>query len=122
MARAREHCSSLEDQAAGLAEDEAELDTKIKKKQQDLERGEKRLKSLKAVRPAFMDEYERLETQLEQLYSVYLERFRNLDYLEHELGLMRLGEAAKVKEDDRQLKRMQKRLREDDFSSFAQVL
>ena len=32
-----------------------------------------------------MDEYEKLEGELKRHYEVYLERFRNLDYLEHEL-------------------------------------
>jgi hypothetical protein len=97
----------------------------IKKKQTDLERGEKRLKSLQTVRwvqsacwlsisphhtpntmthvrnapcclscscrpllrPAFMDEYEKLEKELQRQYEVYLGRFRNLDYLQHELDL-----------------------------------
>lgn len=59
----------------------------IKKKTADLERNEKRLKSLQSVRPAFMDEYESLEKQLAEQYAIYLERFRNLDYLEHELDL-----------------------------------
>lgn len=37
------------------------------------------------VKPAYMDEYERLERELEKLYSIYVEKFRNLEYLEHEL-------------------------------------
>ena len=32
-----------------------------------------------------MDEYEKLERDLQQQYEIYMERFRNLDYLEHEL-------------------------------------
>ena len=32
-----------------------------------------------------MEEYERLEIELEKLYSIYIEKFRNLDYLESEL-------------------------------------
>lgn len=111
----------------------------IKKKQTDLERGEKRLKSLQTVRyathsstwvegysphigqmpaimhstasvtskgpshhhmlrrpvflfsmvgsPAFMDEYEKLEKELQRQYEIYLGRFRNIEYLEHELDL-----------------------------------
>jgi clusterin-associated protein 1 len=34
-----------------------------------------------------MDEYEKLEQDLQRHYDVYLERFRNLDYLEHELDV-----------------------------------
>jgi hypothetical protein len=34
-----------------------------------------------------MDEYEKLEKELERHYEVYLARFRNIDFLEHELDL-----------------------------------
>jgi hypothetical protein len=34
-----------------------------------------------------MDEYEKLEGELAEEYEIYLEKFRNLDYLEHELDL-----------------------------------
>lgn len=32
--------------------------------------------------PAFMDEYEKVEEQLRKQYSTYVEKFRNLTYLE----------------------------------------
>ena len=41
--------------------DERNLDVKIKKKQEELERTEKRVKSLENVRPQFMDEVDKLE-------------------------------------------------------------
>lgn len=34
-----------------------------------------------------MDEYEKLEGELADEYNIYLEKFRNLDYLEHELDM-----------------------------------
>ena len=34
-----------------------------------------------------MDEYEKLEGELAEEYDVYLEKFRNLDFLEHELDV-----------------------------------
>jgi hypothetical protein len=33
-------------------------------------------------RPAYMDEYEKLEEDLQKLYEVYMDKFRNLTYLE----------------------------------------
>ena len=68
-----------------LGKDEDSLVTKIEKKRQDLERNKKRLQSLANVRPAFMDEYERLEGELKQQYEVYVEKFRNLAYLEQQI-------------------------------------
>lgn len=32
-----------------------------------------------------MDEYEKLEVDLQKLYEIYLIKFRNLAYLEHQL-------------------------------------
>merc|ERR1719502_80305 len=102
------HCDELE-------HDEKNLRARISKKQADLERNEKRLKSLQTVRPAFMDEYEKLEVELQHHYEKYLERFRNLDYLEHELDLYNKSEKEKLEENDRSLKRMQKRLRDEEL-------
>lgn len=48
--------------------DEARLDEKIKKKQNELSIIEKRVKSMQSVRPPFMDELERLQYELEFLY------------------------------------------------------
>lgn len=75
----------------------------------------KQLSRLVSVRPAFMDEYEKLEKELERLYDQYLERFRNLDYLEHELDTLNREEQEKMEENERALKRMQKRLREEEW-------
>ena len=36
-------------------------------------------------RPAFMDEYEKTEDELQKQYDIYLEKFRNLAYLEQQL-------------------------------------
>merc|ERR1712025_517877 len=76
----------------------------------ELERHEKRLKSLESVRPAFMDEYEKLEVDLKREYEVYLEKFRNLDYLEHRLNEVNAAEALRVKQAERALKLMQAQL------------
>ena len=65
-----------------MANDEANLEAKIEKKKAELERNNKRLKSLQNVRPAFMEEFEKLESELKRLYDVYNEKFRNLTYLE----------------------------------------
>ena len=41
-------------------------------KQVELERNQKRLGTLKKVRPAFMDEYEKLEADLKKCYEEYM--------------------------------------------------
>ena len=50
--------------------------------QVELERNQKRLGTLKKVRPAFMDEYEKLESDLKKCYEDYMVRFRCLAFLE----------------------------------------
>lgn len=90
----------------------------IKKKTQELERNEKRLKSIQAVRPAFMDEYEKLEKELVEEYEIYLERFRNLDFLEHELDACQRAEREKLEASDRALKKLQKKLRDEELAMF----
>jgi len=108
-----EQVTSLEKQCNDFAHDEKKISKQIRKKRTELERHEKRLKSLESVRPAFMDEYEKLEVDLKREYEVYLEKFRNLDYLEHRLDEMNAAEELRVKQAERALKRMQARLNAD---------
>ena len=60
---------SLEQQLDELERNEKTLDAKIEKKKVELERNEKRLSTLQSVRPAYMDEYERLQGELGMLYQ-----------------------------------------------------
>ena len=62
-------------QLDNIASDEANLGAKIEKRTAELERNQKRLKNLESVRPAFMDEYEGLEKDLEGLYKVKINKF-----------------------------------------------
>lgn len=105
----------LESLCKDLEKDQKSLKSKIERKRQDVERTEKRYKSLKKVRPAFMEEYDHLEGELRQVYDMYLERYRNLSYLESELHKYHQAELEKKADSDRALKRMQKRLREEEL-------
>ncbi|CAE8690157.1 unnamed protein product, partial [Polarella glacialis] len=110
-----QNLTQLKTMTEEMQRDEKTLETKIKKKQQELERCRKRLGSLASVRPAFMDEYEQLEEELERYYEQYVGRFRNLDYLEHEIDVLNSEEKERMEENDRALKRMQKRLRDEEW-------
>eukprot|EP00163_Fabomonas_tropica_P021707 TRINITY_DN37870_c0_g1_i1.p1 TRINITY_DN37870_c0_g1~~TRINITY_DN37870_c0_g1_i1.p1 ORF type:complete len:422 (+),score=99.82 TRINITY_DN37870_c0_g1_i1:368-1633(+) len=85
IALSNEELTQRNQTVANLDQDLANLRSKIDKKRSELERNQKRLLSLQSVRPHFMDEYEQLEEQLQNLYKDYLERFRNLHFLEHDL-------------------------------------
>ena len=61
------------------------MQEKIRKKTMDLERTKKRLEGLDHIRPAYMDEYEQLEEELQVEYERYVVRLRNEDYLKGEL-------------------------------------
>lgn len=56
-----------------------------------------------------MEEFEKAEAELKQVHATYVEKFRNLHFLESELDKYRQKEREKQLESDRQLKRMQKR-------------
>lgn len=62
---------------------EQNLDARIERRRTELDRNQKRLQTLKKVRPAFMEEFEKLEVELRALYDDYLQKFRYLAYLEH---------------------------------------
>jgi len=109
-----ENVAALEKQCSDLEHDEKNLEKQIKKKKSELERSEKRLKSLQTVRPAFMDDLEKLERELKKNYELYLERFRNLDYLELQLDMHNQREKEKLHTAERNLRRMQERLRKQD--------
>eukprot|EP00842_Homolaphlyctis_polyrhiza_P003322 jgi/Hompol1/3991/HPOL_006869-RA len=98
-----------------LRADETNLLSKIEKKKVELDRAEKRLKSLQGVRPAYMDEYEKIEVDLSKLYETYMEKFRNLTFLEQQLDEYNREEQDKHEETESSLKRMQSRLREEEL-------
>ena len=83
-------------QLQNIASDEANLSAKIEKRKAELERNQKRLKSLESVRPAFMDEYEHLESELGVLYQSYIEKYRNLTYLEQMNNELNKSELEKL--------------------------
>ncbi|CAD8045893.1 unnamed protein product [Paramecium sonneborni] len=70
---------------SGLEREQKQIEEKIKRKTKELEQAEKRLKGMTSVKPAYQEEYDRQEYELEKLYQVYVEKFRNLVYLEHVL-------------------------------------
>ncbi|KAK3089746.1 hypothetical protein FSP39_006164 [Pinctada imbricata] len=97
-----------------VASDEANLEAKIEKKKSELERNNKRLTTLQSVRPAYMDEYEKLEEDLEKLYDAYMIRFRNLTYLESQQEEYHRAEQDKFEETEEKLKLMAAKLKHED--------
>eukprot|EP01112_Ceratiomyxa_fruticulosa_P019605 TRINITY_DN6460_c0_g1_i2.p1 TRINITY_DN6460_c0_g1~~TRINITY_DN6460_c0_g1_i2.p1 ORF type:complete len:458 (-),score=123.84 TRINITY_DN6460_c0_g1_i2:89-1462(-) len=113
-----ENITSLTEKLENLAADEANLEAKIEKKKGELERTKQRLRSLQGVRPAFMDEYERLEGELQNLYAVYLLHFRNVEYLENELEEWNRAEQAQFEANAKALSQMQQRIRQAELKNL----
>lgn len=114
----KENIENMQKECKALEVNEQDLDEKIKRKQGELERQEKTLRRLQTVRPAFMDEYEKLEMDLQRHYESYLERFRNLDYLEHELDQYNKAEKEKLDENERERMRIQAKIREEELAAL----
>jgi clusterin-associated protein 1 len=95
--------------------DEKQLEQKIHKKKQQLERCRKRLGSLASVRPAFMNEFEQLEQEFQFYFEQYVCRFRNLDYLEHEIDVLNQEEKDRMEEEEKALQRIRRRIRDAEW-------
>ncbi|XP_032428796.1 clusterin-associated protein 1 homolog isoform X1 [Xiphophorus hellerii] len=104
----------IKEMLSNVVSDEASLDAKIEKKKQDLERHQKRLQTLQSVRPAFMDEFEKIEEELQKQYEIFVEKFRNLTYLESQLDEYHRLEQERFEEAENSLRIMQHKLREEE--------
>lgn len=109
-----EEVQKTKDMLNNVALDEASLEAKIEKRKLELERSQKRLQTLQSVRPAFMDEYEKIEEQLRGQYSAYLEKFRNVTYMEQLLEDHRRAEQEMFEEAANMLRLIQNRLKEEE--------
>ncbi|VTJ91979.1 Hypothetical predicted protein [Marmota monax] len=61
-----------------------------------------------------MDEYEKIEEELQKHYDVYLEKFRNLAYLEQQLEDHHRMEQERFEEAENTLRLMQNKLKEEE--------
>lgn len=69
-----------------------------------------------------MDEYEKLEVEVQQNYSLYLDRFKNLSYLQNQLEELNKVEQEQIQD----LQRMKKHYGDNDeedpmFSDIVEV-
>jgi len=91
----------VEGRVANLSADKQNLEDRVEKKKGELERNQKRLETLEAVRPPWMDDFKKTEVEVVRLYKEYLERFRNVSYLENRLQLLNEEEEDKLEEQGR---------------------
>lgn len=110
--------SQMAEMIDNLKQDEKELESKIQRRATELERSDKRLKGIEQVRPEFMDEYEKLEQEIEKFYNMYIEKFRNLDYLENQLDVYNQKEVEKKKENQKALKKIQEKYKIEELGDI----
>ena len=65
-----------------LEKKEKDLIDRIGRKKLEGERLEKKIKTLGNTKPAYVEKTERLEKELERIFQLYVNKMRNLDYLE----------------------------------------
>jgi len=95
------------------------LQKKMDEKGSELDRLKKRLSSLKNIKPAFLEEYEALETQNLEVYDLYAQKFRNLSYLQAQLNKYRRVEHEKEMATRKRLKSVQQKLRQQELKQFV---
>lgn len=59
--------------------EKSSLESKIQRKESELERTSHRLATLQRIRPAYLEEFEKIEVQMKDLYSQYTMRIRCYD-------------------------------------------
>lgn len=111
----RDKLDELRRAVAELSEREGGLAAKLAKRQQEVKRAEERLETLQDVRPVYMDEYEKMEGELQSIFITYLERHRNLAFLEAELERHREAEEAAAAEHRRALLEMQRKFQAEEM-------
>ena len=109
-----EETQKVQNNIENVAANEANLEAKIEKKKVELDRNQKRLGTLKKVRPAFMDEYEKLEAELKKCYEDYMIRFRCLAFLEQQVEEYERAEQERMEERQQATKKILEKMKQDE--------
>lgn len=104
-----------ENKLSEITENISILQKKIENKTNELERLNKRLLSLRNIKPSFIEEYEILEEKNIEIYNLYCDKFRNLSYLQSCLNKYRIIEYEKEIKTKKKLKSVQKKLRQQEL-------
>ena len=99
----QDEVSAMEEGVSALSRSHADLTAKVAKTKKALIRAQEQEAELETLRPAWQDEYEMLEDDLQELHQAYVSRVRNMHYLQKELKKIdrREARAAKRAEDKR---------------------
>ena len=109
----KDEFAALEEEVAHMGADRNDILADIQRKREDLDRNKRRLESLQSTRPAFMDEFETLEIELQKHYELYMERYRNVHYLKYELKGIERVEDENAMDNKRNMKRLEAKLQQE---------
>ena len=84
-----EEDEQLQSRIEQLDVQKAENEDKLRRKQAERERMEQRLMQMKHVSAPYQEEVDTVFQELQRVSSVFLAKFRTLEYLEEELGKIR---------------------------------
>lgn len=118
MGNQDEQITQMEEMVQKLKQSEGQLESKIERRGAELERAKKRLQGISSVRPEHLDEYEKLEQELEKFYSVYVDKFKNLDYLENQLDVHNVRELEKKDDSESALKKIQAKFQQEEYQTI----
>ena len=93
----QDEVQTMEERVRTLSHSHSGLTAKIDKMKKNLRRAEEQEAELLHIRPSYMDEYEMLEDELQDLHQDYVSKVRNLHYLQKELKKYDRREAKDVK-------------------------
>uniref|UniRef100_A0A0C9RTS5 Cluap1_0 protein n=1 Tax=Fopius arisanus TaxID=64838 RepID=A0A0C9RTS5_9HYME len=117
----KKEIEETKNQIENVKETEKTLDGRITRRKTELERNQTRLQSLRKVRPAFMEEFEKLELELRGVYDDYIQKCRYLSYLEHLYEDATKVEQERIEERQAATRRQLERLRGED-ASFESIM
>lgn len=114
----KDEFAALEEEVAHLGADKNDILAGIKRKKETIARNKRRLESLQSARPAFIDEFETLEIELQKHYELYMERYRNVHYLKYELKCIERVENENAIDNKRNVKRLEAK-RQQEFKILS---
>ncbi|CAH3999351.1 clusterin-associated protein 1 [Pieris brassicae] len=101
----RRASSAVEDRVAATREaaeaasgSEAALVAKTERRRAELQRAEKRLRTVQKIKPMYQSELTALETEIEQLWDQYVVRYRCVEALKHQLSLLETAQNESAEE------------------------
>ncbi|VDM96606.1 unnamed protein product, partial [Onchocerca ochengi] len=107
----QEELTAINHNLENVSSDEAALDAKIERRKKEYEQQQKRLAKLQSFRPQCMDEYEKCEMKLKQLYDIYVLKFRNLTFLQKLQNEFDHAEQQRYKDAEQNMRNMVERMR-----------